>query len=117
MTPIRLCAEPRCPNPATTRGRCALHAAEHTKASRSPNNSFYASKPWRMARRKQLIDHPLCQYQDRHGQQCDRLADSVHHIVPIEHGGARRDPTNLMSLCRAHHSAIHRAMEGDGAAA
>jgi 5-methylcytosine-specific restriction endonuclease McrA len=62
-----------------------------------------------MSRRKQLFDHPLCQYAEN-DEECGVVADSVHHIVPIEDGGARRDPKNLMSLCRPHHSAIHRAM-------
>jgi len=118
MTPIRLCLEPSCPNRATTRGRCVLHAKEERKQNRSVNNSWYASKPWRMSRRKQLCDHPLCQYRDEHGEACGLLADSVHHIVPIEDGGARRDPANLMSVCRPHHSAIHMAIgQGEGRAA
>jgi 5-methylcytosine-specific restriction endonuclease McrA len=62
-----------------------------------------------MSRRQQLHDFPLCQYEEN-GVMCGVVADSVHHIVPIEDGGQRRDPRNLMSVCRPHHSAIHRAM-------
>jgi 5-methylcytosine-specific restriction endonuclease McrA len=112
--PTRCCAEPGCPYPATGRGRCDLHRAEVRQQNRSPNDSFYSSKPWRMSRRKQLHDHPLCQYK-QDGQECDAIADSVHHIIPIEDGGPRRAPSNLMSVCRPHHSAIHRAMaQGEG---
>jgi hypothetical protein len=31
----------------------------------------------------------------------------VHHIIELEDGGAPRDPANLMSVCRSHHSLIH----------
>jgi hypothetical protein len=107
--PTRLCLEPGCREIATRRGRCRLHASAERKRTRSPNDSFYASRPWRMSRRQQLHDHPFCQYEED-GQECGVLADSVHHIQPIEEGGAKRHPSNLMSLCRPHHSAIHRAM-------
>ncbi len=103
---IRVCLEPSCPNPAEVRGRCREHAAQARKANRSPNDNFYASKAWRLTRRRQLFGHPFCQYQED-GQQCCELADSVHHIQPIEEGGARRDPANLLSVCRRHHSIIH----------
>ena len=106
----RVCAEAGCPNDVVTRGRCRQHATRERKWNRSPNDAFYSSKPWRMSRRKQLHDHPLCLYRDENGQECGAIADSVHHIVPIEDGGAKRDPNNLMSVCRPHHSAIHRGM-------
>jgi hypothetical protein len=41
------------------------------------------------------------------GEERGLLADSVHHIVELEDGGAPRDPANLMSCCRSHHSVIH----------
>lgn len=60
MTPIRVCAEPRCPNQAVPgKSRCAIHAAEQRKANRSRFDGFYCSKLWRMARRKQLFDFPV----------------------------------------------------------
>jgi hypothetical protein len=109
MSPIRLCSSPRCPNVAEVRGRCRAHATEERKANRSVNDAFYGSKAWKISRRAQLFAHPLCQIVE-HGAECGEIADSVHHIRPIEEGGARRDPANLMSVCRPHHSAIHRAM-------
>jgi hypothetical protein len=108
---IRACLSPRCPTPAASgKSMCAVHAAEQRKQNRSVNDSFYSSKPWRMTRRKQLHDHPLCQYRMDDGTDCGVVADSVHHKQPIEDGGAKRDPSNLLSVCRPHHSAIHRAM-------
>ena len=107
MSPIRLCATSRCPYPAAPRkAHCPIHAADQRKANRSRFDGFYSSKAWRMSRRKQLSDHPFCQY-EHDGEECGLLADSVHHIVELEDGGAPRDPANLMSLCRSHHSVIH----------
>jgi 5-methylcytosine-specific restriction enzyme A len=113
VTPIRLCAAWRCPNPVVLgKSRCAVHAAEQRKQNRSRFDSFYSSKPWRMARRQQLFQHPLCQYVLEDGSECGLVADSVHHIVELEDGGAPRDPENLMSLCRSHHSVIHAQRRG-----
>jgi 5-methylcytosine-specific restriction endonuclease McrA len=101
--PIKLCGRSGCGGVAEVRGYCAKHAAVRRKANRSRNDSFYASAQWRYTRRKQLVDSPLC-------EECGRLADVVHHRLPLEEGGAPRDPENLASLCRADHSALHRKM-------
>jgi hypothetical protein len=112
VTPIRICAAPRCGNRVVPgKSRCALHAAEQRKANRSNFDSFYSSKAWRLARRRQLFAYPLCQFIED-GEECGLLADSVHHIVELEDGGAPRDPTNLMSTCRSHHSVIHAQRRG-----
>jgi hypothetical protein len=89
-----------CPNVAEARGRCRQHATHERKAHRSVNDAFYGSKAWKMSRAAQLFAHPLCQYQLEDRTTCDANADSVHHRIPIEEGGARRDPENLMSICR-----------------
>ena len=88
------------------KAHCQVHMAEQRKANRSAFDGFYSSKPWRMQRRRQLFAYPLCQFVED-GEECGLLADSVHHIVELEDGGAPRDPANLMSLCRSHHSVIH----------
>jgi 5-methylcytosine-specific restriction endonuclease McrA len=31
----------------------------------------------------------------------------VHHITPLKQGGARLDPSNLMSLCNSCHNRVH----------
>jgi hypothetical protein len=90
-----------------------VHAAEQRKANRSSFDSFYASKAWRLSRRRQLFAYPLCQYVEDGGE-CGRLADSVHQIVELEDGGAPRDPANLMSCCRSHHSVIHARQRRGG---
>ncbi len=111
--PSKTCAASRCPRfAAPGKPMCAIHAAEQRKQSRSPFNSFYASKPWRHARRRQLFTHPLCQHTLDDGGTCGNIADTVHHIVELTHGGAPRDPANLMSVCRPHHSVIHAQRTG-----
>lgn len=108
MTPIRVCAEPNCPDPAVAgKARCDKHAAQQRKNNRSVNDRFYASHAWRRQRERQLAEHPLCEYRLEDGSICGRVADSVHHRLPIEEGGALRDPANLLSVCRRHHSMIH----------
>jgi hypothetical protein len=56
---------------------------------------------------EKVVAYPLCQYRMEDGRECGVLADPVHHIVELEDGGAPRDPANLLSLCRSHHSVIH----------
>ena len=107
MSPTRLCLEPRCGKPATRRGRCDEHATEHRRHQRSVNDAFYSSKAWKMSRREQLFREPLCEHVDANGDRCFAIAEHVHHRQPIEDGGAKRDPANLMSVCARHHSMIH----------
>jgi 5-methylcytosine-specific restriction enzyme A len=70
-------------------------------------DGFYSSKAWKMTARAQLFEQPLCQYTLDDGIECGVVADSVHHKVELTEGGAPRDPANLMSVCRSHHSVIH----------
>ncbi|MGZ4238118.1 MAG: HNH endonuclease signature motif containing protein [Solirubrobacteraceae bacterium] len=90
------------------RGRCREHATENRRRTRSVNDSFYSPKAWRLARSAQLFREPLCEHVDQAGKRCYAIAEHVHHRRPIEEGGARRDPANLMSVCASHHTAIHR---------
>lgn len=92
--PIRMCAEPRCPNEAAYRGRCRTHARSWERQTHR-NKSFYNSARWRNTRRRQLFDHPLCQ--------CGAIATDVDHVVPIEKGGDLWAWSNLQSLCAGCH--------------
>ncbi len=108
--PVKPCIAPGCARPAHWRGRCRVHARRNNKRVRSVNNSFYASKRWRALRRKKILADSFCEYEG-----CNRLAEHVHHVQPIEDGGDRYAMSNLQSLCAAHHSAVHAAMkEGEG---
>jgi hypothetical protein len=111
--PKKVCVARKCHRyTAPGKSMCVIHAAEQRKQNRSPFNSFYASKPWRFARERQLADHPLCQYRLEDDQECGKVADSVHHIIELQDGGAPRDPANLQSVCRRHHSIIHAERRG-----
>jgi hypothetical protein len=70
---------------------------------------FYDTRDWRdRIRPRQLARHPMCQWPE-----CDRPADTVDHIQPINQGGAKRDPANFQSLCSDHHQ-VKRAAERHG---
>jgi len=74
----RVCANPICAGePLPGKSMCAKHAAEQRKANRTVNNSWYASKPWRVSRRAYLFSHPLCEFVLDNGQTCGRIADGV----------------------------------------
>ena len=103
----RLCAHPGCARIAEARGRCRAHAADSRRQTRSPFNSFYASKAWAMSRRQQLFQEPFC-------EECGQLATVVHHRVDLRDGGAPRDPQNLASLCAPCHNQTTRRRQVDG---
>jgi hypothetical protein len=89
--PRKLCLTPGCGGYAEVRGHCRPHATAQRKQNRSSFNSFYASKPWRLARRRQLYEHSICQI-------CESaVAEHVHHRVKLTDGGAKTDPANLLS--------------------
>jgi 5-methylcytosine-specific restriction protein A len=93
--PSRICLEPRCPDLATYRGRCAGHARERERHTHT-NKAFYNSKRWRMLRKLVLFEQPLCA--------CGEIATDVDHIVAIEDGGDRWAQSNVHGLCRSCHS-------------
>jgi len=104
--PTRLCLAPRCPDPATYRGRCARHsrAREHQT---HPNKTIYNTKRWQVLRRSVLFNHPLCP--------CGEIATDVDHIKPIEHGGDPWSRANLQGLCsHCHGQKTKREMMLDG---
>jgi 5-methylcytosine-specific restriction endonuclease McrA len=111
ITPIRLCVEPRCPSPATARGRCDEHRKalerERSRDRRATaHKRFYDTKRWKLTARHYRFHNPLCEYEVEDGKQCGQIAAHVHHIVDIADGGALYDPENLMAVCKPHHSRI-----------
>jgi 5-methylcytosine-specific restriction protein A len=95
--PTRLCAEPRCPNPATYRGRCPTHSQQRERQTH-PNKALYSSKRWQLTRRRVLFDHPIC------ACGCGEVASDVDHIVPVEQGGDRWARSNLQPLAHECHA-------------
>jgi 5-methylcytosine-specific restriction protein A len=67
---------------------------------------------WKHARALKLARDPLCEECKLHG--VTRAATQVHHVVPLEQGGALCDLGNLRSLCSACH-AKENARERRGA--
>ena len=68
LMPIRLCLEPRCPNPATARGRCDEHRKpierERSRARRAATNGVYKRRKWELTRRAVLARDPICKVCD-----------------------------------------------------
>jgi HNH endonuclease len=55
----------------------------------------------RQAEQASALRVPLC-------AECGKVADVVHHRIPLTEGRPARDPEFLVSMCRACHSALHR---------
>lgn len=58
--------------------------------------------PWKKARDRYLMEHPLCAHCLAKGRRWP--ADEVDHIVPLRQGGDKYDEANLQSLCRRCHA-------------
>ena len=99
--PVRLCLEPRCPNPSTGKGRCDEHRKpierERSRQRREATKGVYKRKRWEMARRFVLRRDPICKV-------CDNaLSTEVDHVVPLADGGDPYDPVGLQGICSPCH--------------
>jgi 5-methylcytosine-specific restriction endonuclease McrA len=92
--PTRLCAWPRCGNPATYRGYCPEHARTNNQATHR-NRTVYNSAKWKHTRKLVLFEQPLCP--------CGDIATDVDHITAIEAGGNPWVRSNLQALCASCH--------------
>jgi 5-methylcytosine-specific restriction protein A len=110
MSPIRLCAEPRCPREARRRGRCVEHARDYERERderRRVARKVYNRKRWDLTRRAQLHRHPLCAV-------CGAVATDVHHKRDLADGGDPWALEGLESLCHSCHSQETRRRQGEG---
>jgi 5-methylcytosine-specific restriction enzyme A len=64
---------------------------------------------WDKLRAWHLAAHPNCARCEEAG--VVRLADLVHHVLPLCDGGELLDPDNLKSLCRACHGVVHADLD------
>lgn len=82
-------------------------------------NPYYVklihSREWKELRLKKLRDNPICEQCKANGSIIP--ATEIHHITPVESVIGERQMyilmfqyNNLMSLCHACHSDIHRQM-------
>lgn len=121
FAPPRPCTFPGCRAlvPAGKGPRCDLHRKQderersrRRRADPEDQIHFHNSHEWRSIRESWLRVHPLCG--DRlNGPSAEHSkclqegratsADVVDHVVAIEDGGDRRDPTNFQSLCKPCH--------------
>lgn len=78
-------------------------------------DDFYRSPLWRSARAAALArDDHRCTVARLLGGEC-RGRLHVHHVVPLDHGGAPYDLDNLGSACASHHrkwEALARRLAG-----
>lgn len=100
--PTRLCAEPKCGNPATYRGRCPDHARTNDHAIHRAGRTIYRTRRWQLLRRRVLFEQPICAGCD------DALTVDVHHKVDLADGGAPYARSNVVGLCKACHGRITR---------
>ena len=102
--------EPRCPNVATSRGRCDEHrrdrererSAQRRAGERSARAvKVYHSAKWLRTREAVLGRDPICVV-------CDNaLSTDVDHVVPMSRGGAEYELANLRGLCGPCHWERH----------
>lgn len=105
---IRSCVEPRCPDPATYRGRCARHSRSRERRINRAGRKVYNTKRWKILRRRKLFLTPLCEH-----PACVDIATDVHHLVAIEAGGEPYSMDNLQALCHSHHSVETRREQAE----
>lgn len=99
----RPCSEPGCPNFAGYKGRCKEHARQNDKQINRAGRSIYATKRWKLLRRRKLTQDFTCEYVDPDEGPCQRPATDVHHRIAIAEGGPKWELQNLEALCAKHH--------------
>ena len=92
-----VCAEPGCPNVASSGGRCPAHARPDRWAAGASGRAISA-RPWRRTRDQVLARDPVCRIA---GPRCTTVATEVDHIVR----GAGDHDTNLQGACHPCHQA------------
>ena len=106
------CAHVGCPNVVESGVRyCSTHSKDITTDRKRYDSMRGTAKErgydedWKRVRLRKLAVNPLCERCDEQGRV--EPAVMVHHIIPIEEGGARLDFDNLMSLCERCHDVMH----------
>ncbi len=110
IKPPHPCNHPGCPSLTHSRF-CLVHAKQEQQRSdnlRPSSNQRGYDLIWSQFRKMYLSAHPFCIPCQHEGH--TTLATIVHHIKPLEHGGARLDESNVMSCC----DDCHREMHGYG---
>ena len=101
--PPRPCNRYGCPKMAEKDGFCSDHWRPRWKLSRS-GPKIHDTAAWKKARAMFLRRHPVCECDD---PDCNRPADTVHHKIAVDDGGAVFDFDNLQALTRECHERKH----------
>lgn len=101
ILPKKPCRKYGCRNYQTENGYCADHQdlAERVDRRVAAHLRGYDSR-WTKFRAMYLRQHPVC-------SRCNTPATVVHHINPLDKGGAKYDEDNLEALCWACHEKHH----------
>jgi len=91
-------------------GYCRKHKREdfnaYNKQRRSEEDAgierWYSTAEWQALRQYHISREPLCRICAADGKVVQGV--EVDHITPIRDGGARRDDSNLQTLCRSCHA-------------
>ena len=112
---LRFCRHIGC-SELVTSSYCEQHQKEYDekqakiKAEYDKTREMVAQRgydeTWRRVRIAYLHQHPLCEMCEKKGLTVPAVL--VHHIKPIDEGGARLNTDNLMSLCRNCHEEAHK---------
>ena len=101
--PVKLCSSPRCPHPATYRGKCSHHSRVRERQTNRAGKAIYNTKRWQMTRKAYLAKQPLCETEG-----CGEIATDVHHRVDLADGGDPWNLEGLEALCHSCHSSTTR---------
>lgn len=112
--PMTFCKWKGCDELASGR-YCPQHTIEFSRQKSEDDKAYEQfrgsasargyDRRWRDVRIKYLRAHPICERCRDRGRIA--AAQLVHHIHPINEGGAKYDLKNMQALCNECHEAIH----------
>ena len=107
------CPVTGCPEVSRKKGRCAVHGKQQGKeqqANRHTNKRYNRAR-WINTRNAYKTKNPLCEICLAKGK--TKVADLVHHIVPVIDGGDWYRFDNLMAVCVKCHGILHTEVNVD----
>lgn len=101
IAPKKPCRKYGCSGYQEKDGYCLKHWKPGWSKTGQRSDARYHSGNWQRIRETRLIENPIC-------ERCDqKVANTVHHIEPVEEGGDFWDYDNIQALCRDCHEIIH----------
>ncbi len=105
MMPYRNCAQPGCGELVRGKGRCPQHAKQQRVEHNARRTPADYGRKWRRVRDAFITRNPICSDCAEQGK--TKVAQVVHHIIPLDQGGTNAF-SNLMSLCTTCHEKKHK---------